>query len=168
MKQNILKELYSSKINGYKDIIKTLKQIQQYYSWIGMKQDVKNYIKACQKQKLIREKTKVPTLITDTPSKTFQKVPIDIVGPLPETKNGNKYILVGIRGEFWSSAGRGGVLRARSMTSCGEGVPAGEGYAGREREQMFGPISRGTLCRKNRNKDLPLLHLYNAMQHVIL
>ena len=96
MKQDILKELHSSKIGGHKGITKTLKRIQQYYSWDGMKQDVKNYVRTChdcQKRKLVREKTKAPMLITDTPSEAFQKVAIDIVGPLPETENGNKYIL---------------------------------------------------------------------------
>lgn len=61
-----------------------------------MKQDVNNYVKACydcQKRKLVRVKTKALMLITDTPSEAFQKVAIDIVGPLPETEKGNKYIL---------------------------------------------------------------------------
>jgi len=61
-----------------------------------MKQDVKNFVKSChdcQKRKLVCEKTKAPMLITDTSNKTFQKVAIDIVGSLPETRNGNKYIL---------------------------------------------------------------------------
>lgn len=35
-----------AKIDGhvYKGVTKTLKRIQQYYSWDGMKEDVKNYI----------------------------------------------------------------------------------------------------------------------------
>ena len=31
--------------------------------------------------------------ITDTPRKAVDKIQIDIVGPLPVTENGNKYIL---------------------------------------------------------------------------
>jgi len=43
-------------------------------------------------KKFVREKTKAPMLImTNTPNEAFQKV--DIVGPLPETINENKYIL---------------------------------------------------------------------------
>ena len=30
--------------------------------------------------------------ITDTPSVAFEKIEMDIVGPLPRTENGNKYI----------------------------------------------------------------------------
>lgn len=96
MKQSILKELHDSPISGHKGVTKTLKKIQQYYSWKGMKEDVKNYVKTCQdcqKRKLVREKTKAPMIITDTPSEAFEKIAIDIVGPLPEANNGNKYIL---------------------------------------------------------------------------
>lgn len=95
-KQDILKQFHNSAIGGHKGVTKTLKRIQQYYSWNGIKQDVKNYIKVChdcQKRKLVREKTKAPMIITDTPSEAFEKVAIDIVGPLPETERGHKYIL---------------------------------------------------------------------------
>ena len=32
-------------------------------------------------------------VITDTPPAAFEKISMDIVGPLPETKSGNLYIL---------------------------------------------------------------------------
>ena len=43
--------------------------------------------------KLVRVKTKNPMVITDTPTTAFEKISMDIVGPLPETKSGNLYIL---------------------------------------------------------------------------
>ena len=46
-----------------------------------------------QENKLVRVKTRQPLKITDTPKQPFEKVQIDIVGPLPETPSGNKYIL---------------------------------------------------------------------------
>lgn len=96
IKKQILTELHNTEIGGHKGVTKTLKRIQQYYTWKGIKQDVKDYVKAChdcQKRKLVRIKTKAPMLITDTPSEAFEKVAIDIVGPLPETEKGHKYIL---------------------------------------------------------------------------
>lgn len=77
-------------------VTKTFKRVQQYYTWKGIKADVKNYVKQCtecQRRKLTREKVKAPMIITDTPSEAFQKLAIDIVGPLPETDKANKYIL---------------------------------------------------------------------------
>jgi len=41
----------------------------------------------------LSQKTKIPLIITDTPSKPFEKCALDIVGPLTITKNGNKYLL---------------------------------------------------------------------------
>ncbi|KAL6421450.1 hypothetical protein ACFW04_013905 [Cataglyphis niger] len=46
----------------------------------------------CQKYKLSR-KNKVPLIITDTPTKQFEKCALDIVGSLTVTTNGNKYLL---------------------------------------------------------------------------
>ncbi|KAL0130397.1 hypothetical protein PUN28_002219 [Cardiocondyla obscurior] len=47
----------------------------------------------CQLKKLVRVKTKQPMLITDTPGASFDKIAMDIVGPLPRTDRGNEYIL---------------------------------------------------------------------------
>ena len=61
-----------------------------------MKVDIQKYIQGClecQMKKLIRVKTKNPMAITDTPTTAFEKISMDIVGPLPETKSGNLYIL---------------------------------------------------------------------------
>lgn len=44
------------------------------------------------KNKLL-QKNKAPLIITDTPTKPFEKCALDIVGPLTVTNNGNKYLL---------------------------------------------------------------------------
>ena len=44
-------------------------------------------------KKLVRAKTENPIVITDAPTTAFEKIPIDFVGLLPETKSGNLYIL---------------------------------------------------------------------------
>lgn len=61
-----------------------------------MKKDVMIYIRSCadcQLRKLVRTKTKNPLIITDTAPHPFDKVSMDIVGPLPQTRRGNQYIL---------------------------------------------------------------------------
>jgi len=61
-----------------------------------MKTDIQNFIrkcKQCQLKKLIRVKTKQPMIIMDTPGAAFDKVALDIMGPLPITLEGNQYIL---------------------------------------------------------------------------
>ena len=58
-----------------------------------MKVDIHKYIQGClqcQLKKLISVKTKNPMVITDTPTTAFEKISMDIVGQLPETKPGTE------------------------------------------------------------------------------
>jgi len=61
-----------------------------------LKADIQRYIQQClqcQLKKLVRVKTKQPIMITDIPESSFDKVAMDIVGPLSKTERGNEYIL---------------------------------------------------------------------------
>lgn len=61
-----------------------------------MKCDIQRRIQQCldcQVKKLVRLKTKQPMYITDTPGLPFDKVALDVVGPLEKTKNDYEYIL---------------------------------------------------------------------------
>lgn len=61
-----------------------------------MKSDIKNYIKSCescQKNKLVRKKTKLRMQLTTASPTPFEKIYDDIVGALPLTKDGNRFIL---------------------------------------------------------------------------
>lgn len=42
---------------------------------------------------LVRLRTKLPMSFTDTPSRAFEEIQIDLVGPLPTIKSGKQYIL---------------------------------------------------------------------------
>jgi His(2)-Cys(2) zinc finger./Integrase core domain. len=95
-RQEVIKENHSSAVGGHKGVTKTYKRIRQRYYWGTLKSDVQKFIQnclGCQLKKLVRVKTRAPMIITDTPGATFDKISMDIVGPLPRTKNGNEYIL---------------------------------------------------------------------------
>jgi len=51
-------------------------------------------------EKTSRVKTKQPMMITDTPGSSFDKVAMDIVGLLPKTEKGNKYILTTLQDQL--------------------------------------------------------------------
>jgi len=81
-------------------IIPGMKEIERSHSfrdlWSTMKKDIQDFIrdcKNCQIKKLIRVKSKEPMIITDTPGAAFDKISMDIMGPLPIINNGNMYIL---------------------------------------------------------------------------
>ena len=96
-RSQLIVEAHSSALGGHKGVTKTYNRIRENFFWENMKVDIQKYIQGClqrQIKKLVRVKTKNPMVITDTPTTAFEKISMDIVGPLPETKSGNLYILI--------------------------------------------------------------------------
>lgn len=94
--KKILTEYHSNPCAGHSGFHRTYNRIKQYYKWPRMKSDIKNFIKtceSCQKNKLVRKKSKEPMVITTTSETPFERIFLDIVGPLPLSENGNKFIL---------------------------------------------------------------------------
>ncbi|KAK9300543.1 hypothetical protein QLX08_006868 [Tetragonisca angustula] len=61
-----------------------------------MKKDIRAYVKACllcQINKTNFKLTKQPIEITTTADQPFERLALDVVGPLPLTETGNKFIL---------------------------------------------------------------------------
>jgi hypothetical protein len=95
-KQKIIKEMHNCPIGGHQGIQRTIERIKLYLTWPGLEQDVTQYIKECkicQINKETRPNIKLPLTITDTKTTPWDKVYLDIVGPLPVTENKKKYIL---------------------------------------------------------------------------
>ena len=86
---------YASLHQGTKRIYNIMKR---YVYWFGMKEDIKQYIKYCDICKLAKTNAskKQGYMQLFTPERPFEMVAIDIVGPLPVTKRGNRYILTSI------------------------------------------------------------------------
>lgn len=92
----IFHELHNSPIGGHRGVSKTFYRIRQNFYWENLKADIQRRIQQClecQLKKLRRIKTKQPMCISDTPGTTFDKVALDIVGPLPRTREGHEFIL---------------------------------------------------------------------------
>ena len=70
-----------------------------------MHQDIENYIKACdvcQRKGKMKKNNPLHPIETQPP---FEKIGIDLIGPLPITSNQNKYIVVAIDyGTKWAEA----------------------------------------------------------------
>ena len=92
----ILKEYHDSATGGHKGITKTYWRIKNRYQWPNMKSYIQIHIqncRNCQLKKLVRLKTRQPMVVMDTPAAAFEKISMDIMGPLPETRAGSAYIL---------------------------------------------------------------------------
>ena len=95
IRKNIMKyfhENYSSIHQSAKRVYKTMRK---HIYWFGMLSDIKLFVQYCKTCKLTKTNAKKNQgyLQLFTPSKPFEIVGIDIVGPLPVTKQGNRYIL---------------------------------------------------------------------------
>ena len=81
---------------GHLGIAKTLSRLQQQYVWPGMRQDVEKHINTCltcARRKAYGSR-KAPLHPIPPADMVWERIAMDIVGPLQETQNGNKYILV--------------------------------------------------------------------------
>ena len=95
-RKEIIKEFHESVVGGHKGASKTYWKIRSIYFWENMKSDVQKIVKSyknCQRNKHVRQGNRQLMLITDTPKQTFEKIQIDMVGPLPVTVRKNAHIL---------------------------------------------------------------------------
>eukprot|EP00731_Ephydatia_muelleri_P022608 Em0015g191a len=75
---------------------KTLLKISERFYWIGMVNDVKEYCKTCEKCQIANRKfDKFSAELHPIPVKDeeWHTIGVDLIGPLPETQKGNKYIM---------------------------------------------------------------------------
>lgn len=79
---------------GHRSVFTTLRRVQNFCVWPGMRSDIREYIDQCAhcqgNQHNFRPS---PPEITGTPIAPFQEVGIDLVGPFLPPHNGNKYII---------------------------------------------------------------------------
>lgn len=93
--EEILKEFHSDPLGGHQGQKRSLLKIQQKYMWENMTRDVKNYVKNCELCQKVKHGggARQPMQITTTATRPWQRLAVDIVGPLPQTYRGNKYLL---------------------------------------------------------------------------
>jgi hypothetical protein len=84
-------------LSGHMGINNTLYRLSQKYYWPNMKQDIQDYISACEVcQKRRKDKDQVPISSAKIVPKPFYHLGIDVIGPLPVTMSGNRYVVVAI------------------------------------------------------------------------
>ena len=92
--ETILFNLHADVTAGHFAFDGTYQRIAARYHWPTMRKDVKDYVNACDVcQRNVGNKKPAP-LHPIKIGQPFDRIGIDLVGPLPETKQGNKYIIV--------------------------------------------------------------------------
>lgn len=92
---SVLKSYHNTPLGGHQGVLKTYLRIRPHYRWKNMFGIIKNYVKSCKKCQMNKKNKRaiMPMMISSTSKKPFDKVFMDIVGPLPTTTRGNKFIL---------------------------------------------------------------------------
>lgn len=94
-KQFILNDFHLLPTSGHAGVRRMTNNIKRRYFWPGIYKDVLDFVKkcpTCQKTKYSRY-TKQPMTITTTASTGFEKIFLDLVGPLDKDEDGNCYLL---------------------------------------------------------------------------
>jgi hypothetical protein len=87
---------HDTPVSGHKGVKKTYAAMKVDLVWTNMEKDIAKYIgkcKTCQQYKNY-DNRKNPYKTTPIPSRCFDEISLDVVGPLPVTSSGMKYILV--------------------------------------------------------------------------
>ena len=94
LRQTIVEQLHNNA--GHLGIRKTFEKVKERFFWPGYEQDVKDAVQRCdrcqrQNHPISKHQAPIDTIESEYP---FQKISWDIMGPLPATTRGYKYILV--------------------------------------------------------------------------
>lgn len=93
--QKIIHQYHATPSGGHKGIQKTYKKIKADFHFPHMYKRIKQFVQTCDccQRNKTSKLTKMPLTITTTARKPFEKVFLDIQGPLPVTELRNRYIL---------------------------------------------------------------------------
>lgn len=92
----VLRELHAGVTSGHLGEKKTLKRLRQRFYWVGMRNDVSEWCRACD----VCSAKKGPTRRNRAPLQLYsvgapmERVAVDIAGPLPMTPRGNRFVCV--------------------------------------------------------------------------
>ncbi|XP_067620910.1 retrovirus-related Pol polyprotein from transposon 412 isoform X12 [Eurosta solidaginis] len=95
-KLKLMKIYHNDPISGGHCGMKRLyAKLRTKFYWKNMTRDISKYIKNCKDclSNKVKPKTKEKLVLTPTPCKPFDILVIDTIGPLPESKYGNKFAL---------------------------------------------------------------------------
>ena len=96
LRPTVLAELHNTKTASHLGVNKMLHKVQYRFYWIGLAADVRSWVRKC----TVCAQAKHPPKRMRAPLQRYQvgapleRVGMDVLGPLPETDRGNKYILV--------------------------------------------------------------------------
>lgn len=95
LRTRVLELAHSSTQGGHCGQKKTLQTLRAKYYWPGMKKQTECFVRSCPQCALIHNHGRGKPTLGEfrEPKETFEAISVDVVGPLPLTPGGYKYIL---------------------------------------------------------------------------
>ena len=95
-RRKVLSYCHDHQTAGHLGIKKTLSKVRQSYYWPGLQRDVRQYVADCEKCQKSKDPLKTPRAPMQIvgASRPMERIATDILGELPVTDKGNRYILV--------------------------------------------------------------------------
>jgi transposase InsO family protein/predicted aspartyl protease len=96
LQDTVLTMLHNDPTSGHLGVTKTIARVRSRFFWDGYRQSIENWCRNCQicqarKPPQRKPKGKMQQYLVGEP---MERVALDILGPLPESLHGHKYILV--------------------------------------------------------------------------
>ena len=95
-RRTVLAQYHDNQPSGHLGVSKTVTKIRQRYYWPGLQADVRAYIAGCDKcsrKKGFQRSKRAPMQLVQTGA-PMERIATDILGELPMTEKGKRYILV--------------------------------------------------------------------------
>ena len=92
----IMESLHADVTSGHLGVNRTFSRLKDRFFWPDMRNDVSTFVRQCfqcQLRKGAQKKSQFP-MQQYLVSAPLERITIDIMGPLPESRSGNRYILV--------------------------------------------------------------------------
>ena len=92
----VLKLAHATPLAGHLGRNKTIRRVLQRFYWPGVCRDVANHCRCCPECQKAQSRRAQPAPLVPLPvmAEPFSRIAMDIVGPLPRSRSGHKYILV--------------------------------------------------------------------------
>jgi len=95
-KEKVLQASHDHQLAGHMGVDNTYQRLSGKYYWKDMYEDIRSYVQKCDICQKRRRGKEVEALQPIVPGGPFEHIGIDIVGPLPRTLRGNRYIVVAV------------------------------------------------------------------------
>lgn len=97
LRKKVLGECHDEPTSGHQGVLKTYKRLQQLYYWPKMRKDVASYVAKCNVCQRTKYDQRLPAGVMGCRrgvNAPWQMIAADLIGPLPRSLKGHKYLLV--------------------------------------------------------------------------